>query len=196
MTTLLNADGTASMATIIMSSHHAFRRDLACIAAAAPAELVVAEWTHFRNALHAHHQSEDAGMFPMMRAEHPELAAAIDQLDAQHHDIDELLGSIDNVRRLADVLATHLDLEERTVIPHLRATKHFPAPPSDEALAMYADGFAWSSAGLAPDVQAQIFALLPAALRDRIPAARAAFDERCRRVWGRTHADVSTTSVP
>lgn len=33
-TKLLNDDGTASMATMLMCSHHAFRRDVACLAKA------------------------------------------------------------------------------------------------------------------------------------------------------------------
>jgi hypothetical protein len=217
-TTLLNDDGTASMATLLMSSHHAFRRDFACLAAAlaagtAPHALVAAEWTNLRNSLHGHHHMEDSAIFPSTRDEHPETAAPLAELEAQHRLIDPLLergdahfanladvthrrGAREVIAAITDLLTVHLDLEERTIVPHLRASKDFPPPPDEAMLAMYAEGFAWSTAGLAPAVREQIFALLPPALRERIPAARTAFDERCRRVWGHTHADISMTSIP
>jgi len=219
-TTLLDPDGTASMATLLMSSHHAFRRDLACFARAlatlapddgARAEALREEWVWFRNALHGHHTIEDTSMFPDLRAKDPALAATLAELDAQHRAIDPLLERGDRafadlaheraaaasvVDATAALLATHLELEEPAITPHLRAAKDFPAPPGDEMLAMYADGFAWSSAGIAAPVVQQIFAMLPAALVERIPAARARFEDRCRRVWGGIHAGSSTTSAP
>ncbi len=214
-TQLLNDDGTASMATLIMCSHHAFRRDLACFARALADSTRVAEvaeeWTRFRGALHGHHTVEDTGLFPDLRAKQPELAAAIDKLDAHHRAIDPLLERGDRVfaelasQRAAarDLVATliglideHLALEEQTITSHLRGAKEFPAPPSDEMVAMYADGFAWSSAGISSTVLDQVFAMLPPALVAKLPAARAAFDERCRGVWGHAHAGSSQTSVP
>lgn len=219
-TNLLNDDGTASMATMIMSSHHAFRRDVACFARAvaaiaagdgARAEAVRDEWKRFRDALHGHHMIEDTNMFPAMRAEHPELAASIDTLDTHHRAIDPVLergdrafaalppgaaGAARVIDELAALLDEHLELEERTVTPHLRAAKQFPAPPDDAMLAMYADGFAWSTTGLAAPVIDQIYAMLPPALVACIPAARDAFDERCRTVWGRALTGASRTSVP
>jgi hemerythrin-like domain-containing protein len=219
-TTLLNDDGTASMATLLMSSHHAFRRDVACFAkvlatvTSADTTRITAlaeEWTRFRGALHGHHTIEDTSMFPSMREQHPEIAATIDELDGHHRAIEPLLQRGDAVfaalarelpaareviGALGDLLATHLDLEERTITPHLRAAKTFPAPPDDSALAMYADGFAWSTAGIAKPVCDQIFAMLPAGLVTRLPTAREAFDARCKQVWGFVHTGASTTSVP
>lgn len=215
-TQLLNDDGSASMATLLMCSHHAFRRDIACFAkalrdASRPADVLATEWTHFRNALHGHHTVEDTAMFPDLRTKHPEIAVTIDELDGHHRAIDPLLARGDElfaalatrraaagdlVATLTALLAKHLDLEERTITSHLRDAKQFPAPPSDEMLAMYADGFAWSGGGIAADVLDQVFAMLPAALTAKIPAARVAFDERCRRVWGYTHTGASRTSVP
>ncbi|HEX5058584.1 MAG TPA: hemerythrin domain-containing protein [Kofleriaceae bacterium] len=215
-TKLLNDDGTASMATMIMTSHHAFHRDVACFAKALAettrvVDVLREEWTRFRGALHGHHTVEDTGLFPDMRAKHPELAAAIDKLDEQHRAIDPLLergdqvfadlanqraAAQDVIASLAALLAEHLDAEEAAVIPHLRAAKQFPLPPSDDALAMYAEGFAWSTAGLASTVLEQVFAMLPPALVEKIPAARSAFDDRSRRVWGYTHTGASVTSSP
>jgi len=215
-TPLLNSDGTASMATMIMTSHHAFRRDLACfgqvLANTKRDDAAVRdEWMRFRAALHGHHTVEDTGLFPDLRAKQPQLASEIDALDAHHRAIDPLLERGDKVfadlpaqlpaaraliADLSQLVAEHLDAEERTITPHLRAFKEFPAPPNEEALAMYADGFAWSTAGIAAGVVEQIYAMLPAALSARIPAARDVFDERCRKVWGWAHTGRSQTSVP
>ncbi len=219
-TPLLNDDGTASMATLLMSAHHAFRRDIRCFANAlaevtpadtARIELLAQEWTRYRGSLHGHHTIEDTSMFPGVRAQHPEIATVLDELGAQHHAIDPLLergdavfsalarelpAARDVVASLSNVLTSHLDLEERTIAPHLRAAKEFPAPADDAALAMYADGFAWSSGGIAEPVLDKVYAMLPDALRARLPAARKAFDQHCERTWGHAHRGASTTSVP
>jgi hemerythrin-like domain-containing protein len=220
-TTLLNDDGTASMATMIMTSHHAFRRDVACFARAVAtlgagdrsrARAVSAEWKRFREALHGHHTVEDTAVFPGMREAHPELGAAIDTLDGHHRAIDPLLERGDQVfadlsdvsdvaaaaavvAELARLLDEHLEAEEAAIIPHLRDAKEFPPMP-DEALAAYADGFAWSTSGLAASVVEQVHSMLPAGLVARLPAARAAFDARCREVWGQVHTGASVASVP
>lgn len=214
-TDLLNADGTASMATMMMCSHHAFRRDVTCFARAVlettRCDAVAEEWTRFREALHGHHTVEDTAIFPDFRAKHPELVPTIDRLDAQHRAIDPLLERGDRVfadlanqrtaareliAELERLLDDHLEVEEQAITPHLRDAKQFPLPPTDEAIATYAGGFAWSSAGISEVVLDQVFAMLPPALTAAIPAARAEFDERCRRVWGYTLAGTSTTSVP
>ena len=216
-TQLLNDDQTASMATLIMCSHHAFRRDIACFARALAsfdatrAEALRDEWAKFRAALHGHHTVEDTAIFPDLRGKDASIAGALDELEAQHRAIDPLLARGDELfanlvahvyaaRTVIDSLATlldaHLELEERTVIPHLRSAKEFLAPMTDDMIPLYADGFAWSSGGIADAVLAKVFAMLPPALAAKIPAARVAFDERSRRVWGYTHAGASVTSVP
>jgi len=212
---LLNDDGTASMATLIMCSHHAFRRDIACFATAladtSRTDVLRDEWANFRAALHGHHTIEDTSMFPELRKSHPELASTMDTLDRHHREIDPLLergnhlfadlathraGARDLIATLAALLTTHLDTEEPAITPHMRGANEFPAPPDEQMLAMYADGFAWSSAGIANEVLDQVFAMLPPGLVSKLPAARTAFDERCRKVWGYTHSTTSVTSVP
>ena len=216
---LLDDDGNASMATAIMSSHHGFRRDLAQFAtalrrlAAGDRQRVAAlreEWTHFRGKLHAHHQAEDTGLFPSLRAQQPALAAVIAGLDADHRRIDPLLEQGDRafaalpvtteaaaeiVALLRALLAPHLATEEAQLFPFLRGAKEFPSC-SDDELAMFADGFAWCSHGIAPDIIARLDAILPPALVARLPAARAAFTERCARVWGSAQPGASRTAVP
>jgi hemerythrin-like domain-containing protein len=202
-----------------MSSHHAFRRDLASFVDAlsaiaqgdtARATELAEEWKRFREALHGHHTVEDTSVFPDLRARQLAPAGELDTLEAQHRTIDPLLERGDHaladpwradaaiavVRELDRALAEHLDLEERVVIPHLRNAKEFPLPPNDDVVAMYADGFAWSTAGLADEVVAALNAILPPAVVDRLPGARRAFAARCVRVWGRAPAGASRTSVP
>ncbi len=216
---LLNDDGSASMATMLMMSHHAFRRDIArferALTDARPSDddrtqALREEWQNYHAALHGHHHMEDIGVFPSLRAASPDLALCLDGLGADHQRIDPLLVKGDAafallpdtnaaravVRELAALLAPHLATEEAQLIPHLRPAKHFPPPPGDAEADMYAQGFAWSSNGIAPDVLEQVFALLPASLTSRLPAARAAFEARCQRVWGSAGTGAARTPIP
>ncbi len=219
MTNLLNDDGSASMATALLMSHHAFRRDIARfgIALRSPAldaprvAALQGEWAHYRAALHGHHEIEDTAMFPGMRKEHAELGPVFDQLSADHRQIDPLLAAGDRafaglagapapaaavVAELAALLDKHLTLEEANVVRFIRDAKAFPPPGSDAEAEMYAQGFAWSSDGVAPEVLAKVDEILPGVVTARLPAARAAFAARGKSVWGATTAGVSRTSTP
>lgn len=217
---LLNDDGTASMATMLMLSHHAFRRDIARFILAVEqikagdasrAEAVRAEWDKsYRMALHGHHTMEDSAVFPDIRGKHPDLAAAIDLLMEQHHTIDPVLERGDAafadlahpekaeevVRDLKTLLDWHLGFEEMEITPSLREAKAFPAPPDEAAAAMYAQGFAWSMQGIAPEVLDAVKKLLPEILLAKLPAAQAAFETHSEQVWGAYAATASTTPVP
>lgn len=215
---LLNDDGSASMATMFMMSHHAFRRDLGRFAKAlrslggdaTRAAALREEWTKFHGALHGHHQVEDTGMFPNMRQQHPEQATVIDGLSADHRKIDPLLERGDAafaklpdatealaiVAELTQLLTPHLATEEAELIPHIRGAKEFPAPPDEAMAGMYAEGFAWSSHGIAPDIVAKVFAMLPPILASRLPAAVTAFEARCEKVWGSAQAGAARTPIP
>jgi hypothetical protein len=134
----------------------------------------------------------------------------IERLGADHRRIDPLLERGDRafaelpetataksvLTELAALLDAHLETEEGSVIPHLRDAKAFPPPATDEEASLYAQGFAWSSHGIAPEVLGPVYAMLPDNLRSRMPAARAAFEERCISVWGTAEAGASRTSVP
>jgi hemerythrin-like domain-containing protein len=217
---LLNDDGSASIATALLMSHHAFRRDLARFKAAlgqvvegdgARVAELTSEWKHYRGALHGHHEIEDGQMFPGMRGAHPELAPVFDELTAQHGRIDPLLARGDAVfdalatqaaaaatvvSELSALIDEHLALEEAHVPAFLRGVNAFPPPPTDADAEMYAQGFAWSCDGIAPEVLERVFAMLPASVTTRLPAARAAFADRCARTWGATPSGASRTSVP
>jgi Hemerythrin HHE cation binding domain len=214
---LLNDDGTASIATALMMSHHAFRRDLRRFSRAL-AELDIArtdalreEWQSFRFHLHGHHEAEDHGVFPGIVAQSASLATTIDKLSADHRQIDPLLergdrafadlpaavdGAATIVGELRALLDPHLATEEAELIPFLRPAKVFP-PPSTEAEAdLYAEGFAWAMQGVAPDVLDQVHAMLPDVLLSKLPAARAAFQARCDRVWGSYAVGAARTPIP
>jgi len=216
---LLNDDGTASIATALMSSHHAFRRDLARFARAlakvenGDSSRVTAlreEWKNFRGALHGHHEAEDHGIFPDIASKHASARATIERLSADHRRIDPLLtrgdaafeslpetaSAVALLHELEELLTPHLATEEREIVPFLRDMKAFPAPPNDETAAMYADGFAWSTHGLASDVIEKINAMLPASVLERLPAARAAFVARFERSWGTAKAGAARTPIP
>lgn len=217
---LLNDDGSASMATILLMSHHGFRRDLARFAAAlknvtagdaARVPALRDEWTWYHNALHGHHHMEDSNIFPALLSRQTALAPIIERLTGEHRHIDPLLEQGDRafadlpasavvatrvVGELTALLGEHLAREEAEVVPYLRGAKEFPAPGNDADAAMYAQGFAWSSHGIAADVLDRVYAMLPESLTSRMPAARAAFDERCVRAWGSAAAGAAETAMP
>jgi len=217
---LLNDDGTASMATAFLSSHHGFRRDIRLFAGAVgravagDASKLAAlsdEWKSYRNTLHGHHMMEDTAVFPGLKQQHPELAEIIDGLSADHRKIDPLLEEGDRafadlpaqlrpavrvIGSLNSLLISHLETEETHIVPFLRDAKAFPPPASEAELDLYAQGFAWSSYGIAPEVLEKLYELLTPELRAKLPAARAAFEQRCKNVWGFAVAGATRTSIP
>jgi hypothetical protein len=217
---LLNDDGTASMATMLLLSHHAFRRDIARFMRAigkikagdhSRDEAVREEWEKsYRQALHGHHTIEDTKIFPDIRNGHSDLAAALDKLSEQHHKIDPILEKGDAafadlehperaeavVRELKVLLDEHLAFEEAEITPSLREQKEFPVPADENMAAMYADGFSWSMQGIAPEVLDQVHKMLPDILIAKLPAARTAFEERSKRVWGEYSVGSATTPIP
>lgn len=214
---LLNDDGSASIATAVLMSHHGLRRDLACFHAALArmdgrertAEVLQAEWHRYRMTLHGHHEAEDNRMFPHLRAVQPALLPVLERLTAEHALLEPLLERGDRafaalpnatlatavLAELSAVLERHLAFEEATVIPLFREVKTFPLPPSDEELDLFLSGFAWSYRGVAPEVLDQVNRMLPEAISTRLPAARAAHEARVQSVFGPAEP-VSRTSTP
>ncbi|HEY0709405.1 MAG TPA: hemerythrin domain-containing protein [Polyangia bacterium] len=221
--TLLGDDGSASIATAVMISHHGFRRDLTHFAAALRrlqrepgASLEVQplqnEWVHFHNTLHGHHEAEDQRLFPGLLGQHAQLETVIARLTADHRQIDPILErgnaafaglsvahadpAVAVVDELTRLLWPHLALEEETLIPHMRDWKEFPAPPDPAELDLIANGFAWGFDGIAPDVLEKVLAMLPPALIEKLPAARASFAARRLRVWGPAQPATTRTPLP
>jgi hypothetical protein len=221
--TLLDETGTPSVATLVMMSHHGMRRDLTLFSRALAAlgdgdadraAGLAEEWKGFRTMLHGHHMAEDSGLFPMLLGRSPGLAQAITNLSIDHRAIDPVLDrgdaifprlpapdARDEARRfvaeLGKLLGAHLAAEEASVIPHLRADTAFEMPiPGEAELAMYAEGFAWSSQGVAQEVLDKVSAGLPEPLRASLPAAREAFRARQIRAFGAAWEGASLTAAP
>lgn len=215
---LLNDDGTASVATGLLMSHHGLRRDIGRFAAAldkvaqgdvSRVDALREEWKNYHQTLHHHHQAEDTGIFPGLSAQHESVRATIEGLSADHRRIDPLLergdgafaelpnasAAIAIVRELSALLDRHLAVEEAEIVPFLRDVKGFP-PMNDEMIGLYAQGFAWSMDGIAADVLEKVYATLPPNLLERLPAARAAFEARCERVWGPLKRGAARTPIP
>ena len=218
---LLNDDGTASMATAFLTSHHGFRRDIRQFAGAlgrvlagnaSSVEALREEWKRYRETLHGHHMMEDTALFPSLKQQHPELAEVIDGLLADHRKIDPLLEEGDKafgelsatqvrpavrvVGSLGGLLHSHLETEEKHIVQFIRDAKTFPPPASEAELEMYAQGFAWSSHGIAPDILDKLYGIVPETVVAKLPAARAAFARRCEEVWGTAEAGASRTPIP
>lgn len=217
---LLNNDGTASMATTLLMSHHAFRRDILRFMRAIEQikagdtshnDMLRNEWEKsYRQALHGHHTVEDTRIFPDIRSKHPDLAAALDKLTDQHHHIDPILERGDAafadlshpenaeavLNELKKLLDEHLAFEEAEITPSLRDGKEFPMPADENMAAMYAEGFAWSMQGIAPEVLEQVQKMLPEMLVAKLPAAREKFEERSKHVWGTYGVGSATTPIP
>ena len=219
-TQLLNDDGSASMATAFMMSHHGFRRDIALFKGAlassagvdgAPRiEALQEEWKGFHAKLHGHHQVEDNGVFPGIKAQHAELGDVIAELVADHKRLDPMLEAGERafaklpataeaaaiVADMAALLDKHLGLEEQKVVPLLRGANTFPPPGSDAEAELYAEGFAWACHGISPQVLEQVYKMLPASVTSRLPAARIVFTRKFETLWGNVGGGASTTSVP
>ena len=215
---LLNDDGTASMATLWMLSHHGLRRDLGRFVAAlergagdsARIAALREEWRSFRVTLQGHHEMEDQALFPSVIHDRESLRETIEQLGADHRRLDALLergdpafealpqveAALAVVRELAALLRPHLATEEAELVSFLRGATQFPHPGTDEAAAMYAQGFAWAMNGVAPDVVERVYELLPESLRSKLPDARRAFEARSLRVWGTAGRGAARTSLP
>lgn len=217
---LLNDDGTASMATMLLLSHHAFRRDIGRFIRAVAeikagdssrVDALRAEWEKsYRQALHGHHTMEDVNIFPDIRKKHSDLAHALDKLTEQHHKIDPVLERGDAafsdlahpenaealLNELKIFLDEHLSFEEAQITPSLREGREFPAPADESIATMYAQGFAWSMQGIATEVLDQVRKLLPEILLAKIPAAQAEFEARSKNVWGTYAVGSATTPVP
>jgi hypothetical protein len=209
---LLDDDGNASMATAIMMSHHGFRRDLRSFARAladldlSRVDALRDEWRSFHEHLHGHHEAEDTGVFPSLHGIPDDVK---ERLMADHQRIDPLLTRGDQTfaalpdtlearavfTELQDLLHPHMATEEAEVFPHMRGMREFPAPSAEE-VALYAEGFAWSSYGVALDVVERMDAMLPKVLRDALPAAREAYAARSVRAFGIVRVGAARTPFP
>ncbi len=136
--------------TIMIAAHDAFRRDLTRLARAAQGasrrspdqqRSVAAGWALFKRQLHLHHTAEDDLVWPALRerlGHSPHALSVLDEMAAEHEQIDPLLAAVDagfaaatgpadshpGADRLADAvdalttsLGGHLSHEEKDGLP-------------------------------------------------------------------------------
>ena len=132
--------------SMMLAMHDALRRDLAQVGRVAsrrddnPATLLHATlgWELFKKFLLVHHQAEDDALWPPLRAAvagHPDQAALVDALEAEHGVIEPLLTAIDaadpdyGYQRFGDIidelsakLTAHLAHEEADGLPLIDAS--------------------------------------------------------------------------
>lgn len=109
---------------------------------AAQAQRVVAGVTSTLGVLHLHHTGEDLFLWPLLRERAPAQAALLDEMEAQHAQIDPLIERVEGLgatwaaepttetaRPYADVLTAfhrsvvaHLDQEESDILPLAQVT--------------------------------------------------------------------------
>lgn len=179
---------------VMLAAHRAFRRDVTTLARAATRDnlrdpvrrvTVGAGWEMFRRQLLLHHEAEDAGVWPVLRARLAEHAAlsVLDEMVAEHSLIDPLLAAVDQafdderlplgdvIGELASTLGGHLDHEERDALPLIGATLTDtewlgvmaalePAPDLGELLPWLVDGLPTSDT-------ADVLAMFPPWLTER-----------------------------
>lgn len=139
MTTKDTDDRTAEAIdfTMMYVTHDAFRRDLGRFTTASAAGTphapgVRAGWENFKAQLLPHHSVEDTHLWPRVRraaAGRPAGLALLDEMEAEHAQIDPLLAVVDralvgsvsnlaaNVAGLASALEWHLKHEEDAALP-------------------------------------------------------------------------------
>jgi hypothetical protein len=139
--TLTRTDGADTSDYAIV--HHAIRSAGHALADAA-GSLTVADgprlrafmtyWRGHTGEILSHHGIEDTIFFPALRQRSPEAAVVLDQLDGEHHRLDQLMeaaelelgrvvagaaptGAVEALRRLAELMDDHLDLEDTAIVP-------------------------------------------------------------------------------
>ena len=102
---------------------------------------------HYCRFVHAHHNTEDAMLFPAIRREDEGLNPVVDRLESDHRRVSDLLDEVEDavqgplegeriarerlaagLSELADHLIEHLDFEEASIGPTLSGWESFPPP--------------------------------------------------------------------
>ncbi|HEU4349878.1 MAG TPA: hemerythrin domain-containing protein [Actinoplanes sp.] len=162
--------------------------------------------------LHHHHESEDAGLWPVVRARNPEAAPVLDRMSADHEEVEPLLArALAAARRYradaaagADLLAAldelsgpllaHLAREEDEAMPVVAATLSQAEwrqwdreynPTKGRSIRSVAMEGHWLMDGLDPARYAVLVGLVPAPVRVVLVRGFArAYRTECARRWG------------
>lgn len=96
--------------------------------------------------VHAHHNGEDAHLFPALRRSDPAMELVVDRLEADHRKVSDILDEVrvaanalvkddgpagrsrlvDALNLLSEHLLAHLDYEEQSISPTLRTWRTWP----------------------------------------------------------------------
>jgi hypothetical protein len=127
---------------LFFSMHKAIRAHLASfvriVPETAPPEAsrraALARWFAFKQrAIHAHHEGEDAKVYPKILARDPSFAGELAVLQADHAELDPLLARVasglaggamvgPDLRRLERLMREHLDREEAAIVDRMKRT--------------------------------------------------------------------------
>jgi iron-sulfur cluster repair protein YtfE (RIC family) len=122
------------------------RADIARLKTQSPLWQLKVNCLYYCRFVHAHHNGEDAHVFPALRRSNPALETVVDKLEADHRKVSDILDEVEQssddlvredtpVRRqhvvstlnlLTEHLLTHLDYEEEAISPTLRTWDRWP----------------------------------------------------------------------
>jgi hypothetical protein len=172
--------------------HDAFRRDLDQLMHTTAGDAAVrARWLTFRGQLHFHHTAEDTEMWPPVRArlaslQHPAGLALLDEMEAEHGQIDPLLAAVDDalamtagrdrlrelLGRLQANLTGHLAHEEAEMLPLIskvmsgsEVTRIAVKIARRGGLRQAAVMFPWALSEASPQVRGEVLGQLPPPVR-------------------------------
>jgi hemerythrin-like domain-containing protein len=185
--------------TIMLVSHNAFRRDIRRLQTAAERHSledpqqrsrILSGWGVFKNQLHVHHHGEDRDLWPRMTAGltgRPAIIATLEELEAEHEEIDPLLTRLDAamegpvindtelvsaIDALATSLESHLEHEEKEGLPYIAESlseEDWKAFLKDQqqnlGLSGAAEFFPWLLDDAKAEDAARVNKILPAPLR-------------------------------
>jgi hemerythrin superfamily protein len=122
------------------------REEIAQLKTKSPLWQLKVNCIYYCRLVHAHHNGEDAHIFPALRRSNPALDPVVDKLEADHRKVSNILDEvetaandltrddcsiardklIDALNLLTDHLLAHLAFEEESISPTLRTWKHWP----------------------------------------------------------------------
>lgn len=192
-------------------AHDACMRDLirlsTAVAAGRLAEPSVAiGWETFRRQLDRHHSTEDAALWPLVRAavDDPADLAILDEMEAEHEGIEDLLGKVEfgiansaggpglrsDVDALAAALDTHFTHEEQVALPLIDRTVGGPGWAAFGAemrkrngLRAVTEYLPWALDDAPAAAQAKMLDFLPAPIRALYRYVLKPHYTRARRGW-------------
>jgi hypothetical protein len=175
--------------TFMYAVHDAFQRDLDRLAAMADAgdgggPAVQAGWDRFKKFLHIHHTAEDTHLWPVLRSKAGD-PAILDQMQAEHDRLDELVDAVDaavragdaarlavQAERLADGLGAHCEHEEELALPlvqDLLTKAEWDAFGNEQRRALGLSGaasfFPWLLDGAGDDTRRKVLGVVPPPVR-------------------------------